>query len=126
MATVQDVRPPKGRRVHILFETINRTTEDVAEREALYDEVAESELKKLTKTLDVAIKKKASMIDLWQALMDSGELQEMLATLFLAAKAEHRVTISYLYDMLNAVFGIAQTEMASQLAAQQAKQQVVQ
>ena len=126
MATVQDIKPPKGRRVHILFETINRTTEDIAERESLYDEVAESELKKLTKTLDIAIKKKASMIDVWQALVDSGELQEMLATLFLAAKPDHRVTISYLYDMLNAVFGIAQTEMATQLAAQQQKQQAAQ
>lgn len=112
----QTVAPPKkGERVKTLYEMINKQIPDSQEREKWYYDIAEGEFKKLTGALDKAIKAKASMLDMWQGLVETGELQEMLGTLFMAAKPEHRETISYLYDKLQEMFGIAQTEIDVQV-----------
>jgi len=112
----------RGSRVRKLYEMINAAIQDPEEREKAYFDVSEMELKKLSKALETAISQKVSMLDTWQAMIETGELQEMLSTFFMTAKPEHRITISHLYDNLNHLFGIAQTELGERMAAQQTAQ----
>jgi len=92
-----------------IYETINRayplndpTLDPMREQE--YAEVVEIELDKFIKALTRANERSLDSTEFLATLYQQGRLEDLFGILFMAAKPQHRVQISYLYDAMNLMF----------------------
>jgi hypothetical protein len=99
-----------------IYNQINQVATNDTERESMYSEVVEMELDRFIEAFKTAIQKKLNSTDILQGMAETNQLQELFGVLFMAAKPEHRVKMSYLYDEFNAIFGMAKTEIERQTA----------
>jgi len=82
---------------------LNDPTLDVM-REQEYAEVVEDELDKLTKAIQRANENNLDAKTVLATLYATGKLEDLFGILFMAAKPQHRVQISYLYDAMDLLF----------------------
>jgi hypothetical protein len=100
-----------------IYEAINRAyplndpTLDVM-REQEYAEVVDIELDKFVKAIQRANEKNLDANAFLATLYATGKLEDLFGILFMAAKPQHRVQISYLYDAMDLLFKRTRNQQA--------------
>jgi hypothetical protein len=94
----------KNFNVQAVYEQINSIAKTEDEREGLYDELVKTMLERFLNAAQRAQTEGLNAREFILALGSSDSLENLLGTLFIAAKQAHRPLISQLYSVLNGMW----------------------